>query len=297
MDVINGLARWLGVDQTLEALDSKLKKQHPQPLSAKVENFAEMEASLDGLDRFNLTRTPNFEPRRGAAVPGYVAAPSSPLLYLPVPSGPEAQVVQWLANLDGADLSAVQSGFSQKTLRHWRQEHPGYRSFTVLRHPVARAHHAFCQRILNDGPGNFSRIRKSLRQIYKLPLPKSGVPEGYSSADHRAAFLVFLEFVRDNLAGQTSIRLDSNWASQVEVIKGFASVAAPDFVLREDELPKMLPLLAQSVGKEAAIQPAPQDTPIPLSEIYDGEIERKVRAIYKRDYLMFGFRNWADQAA
>jgi len=169
LDVINGLAKWLGVPARLEALDSKLKKQNPQPLSAKVENFEEMEQSLAALDRFNLTRTPNFEPRRGAAVPGYIAAPVSPLLYLPVAGGPEAEVVQWMADLDGATLDELQDGFSQKTLRQWRGAHPGFRSFTVLRHPVARAHHAFCQRILNDGPGNFSRIRKIIRQVYQLP--------------------------------------------------------------------------------------------------------------------------------
>jgi hypothetical protein len=158
-------------------------------------------------------------------------------------------------------------------------------------------HHAFCQRLLNDGPGNFSRIRKSLRQVYKLPLPKSGVPQGYDTDAHRAAFVVFLDFVQDNLAGQTSIRLDPNWASQIEVIKGFTSVSAPDFVLREDELSKLLPVVAGIVGKSAEFQPAPQDTPIPLSAIYDKDIEQKVRAIYKRDYLHFGFGNWNDQAA
>jgi hypothetical protein len=91
--------------------------------------------------------------------------------------------------------------------------------------------------------------------------------------------------------------LDPNWASQVEVLKGFTAVASPDFVLREDELAKMLPLLGQMVGKDAPYQPAQPDIPIPLSDIYDAEIEQKVRAIYKRDYLNFGFGDWGDQAA
>lgn len=294
LDVLNGLAQWLGVDQRLDSLDAKLKKQNPQPLSAKVENFDQMETALEGLDRFNLTRTPNFEPRRGAAVPGYVAAARAPLLYLPIPAGPEEQVVQWLADVDGADLDALQTGFSQRTLRQWRQATPGHRSFAVVRHPLTRAHHAFCQRILNDGPGHFARIRKILRQAYKLPLPKSGVPDGYDADAHRAAFMVFLDFVGDNLAGQTSIRLDPHWASQSEVIRGFTGVVSPDFVLREAELPKMLPLLA---GKDVPYHPAPADTPIPLSQIYDDEVEQKIRAVYKRDYLNFGFENWGDQAA
>ena len=292
LDVINGLAKWLGVPAQLEALDSKLKKQNPQPLSAKVENFEEMEQSLAALDRFNLTRTPNFEPRRGAAVPGYIAAPVSPLLYLPVAGGPEAEVVQWMADLDGATLDELQDGFSQKTLRQWRGAHPGFRSFTVLRHPVARAHHVFCQRILNDGPGNFSRIRKIIRQVYNLPLPKSGVPEGYGPQQHKEAFFVFLTFLKDNLAGQTSVRVDPNWASQVEVLKGFTSIASPDFVLREEELPAMLPVIGRMFDKEAAVAKAPADTPVSLADIYDDEIEALTRSIYKRDYNNFGFSDW-----
>lgn len=299
LDVVNGLGRWLGVETSLEALDAKLKKQNPQPLSAKVQNFDLMEKSLAGLDRFNLTRTPNFEPRRGAAVPGYLAGARAPLLYMPVPGGAEPQVAAWLAALDGAELADLQSEFTQKTLRRWRSENPGHRSFTVLRHPAARAHHAFCKRILNSGPGSFPKIRKTLCQLYKMPLPKSGIPEGYDTAQHRAAFLVFLDFVQDNIQGQTSQRIDPNWVSQSEILKGFASVGQPDFVLREWELSQMLPILAGQVGYTTPpkMTQGAADGPITLDQIYDAEIEAKLRAIYSRDYLKFGFVSWADQAA
>lgn len=91
--VMNGLARFLGVEQQLDSLDESLKKQNPEPISEKVRNFDQMVDALARLDRFNLTRTPNFEPRRGAAVPGYVAAARSPLLYLPIRSGPDRKSV------------------------------------------------------------------------------------------------------------------------------------------------------------------------------------------------------------
>jgi LPS sulfotransferase NodH len=297
LDVINGLAKWLGVASRLDALDAKLKKQNPQPLSAKVENFDDMDRSLAALDRFNLTRTPNFEPRRGAAVPGYLAAQETPLLFLPVAGGPEAQIARWMADLDGGSPEVLKDGFSQKTLRKWRAQNAGFRSFTVLRHPVARSHHVFCQRILNDGPGNFSRIRRYLRQVYKMDLPKSGVPDEYDAHKHRDAFFLFLRFVQDNLAGQTSMRVDPNWASQSELVKGFTAVAAPDFVLREDELHTMLPIIGNIYGKTADVAVALDDTPISLAEIYDADIEALVRGIYKRDYNAFGFSDWADQAA
>lgn len=75
VEIMNGLATFLGVEERLEELNQTLKKQNPSPLSDKVVNFDETEGALARLDRFNLNRTPNFEPRRGPAVPGYLAAP------------------------------------------------------------------------------------------------------------------------------------------------------------------------------------------------------------------------------
>src|SRR6056297_1337814 len=89
VDVMNGLARFLGVKSRLEALDASLKKQNPEALEDKVSNFKEMQKLLSGLDSFNLTRTPNFEPRRGPSVPGFVTGAHAALLYMPVRSGPE----------------------------------------------------------------------------------------------------------------------------------------------------------------------------------------------------------------
>ncbi len=298
LDVINGLGRWLGQELPLEELDSQLKKQNPESLSAKVENFEEMEHALSGLDRFNLTRTPNFEPRRGAVVPSYVAAAKAPLLYMPVPGGPGEEIATWLAALDGARIEDLQSGFSQKTLRLWRQTHPGFRSFTVLRHPLARVHHVFCHRILADGPGAFSRIRKTLCKVHNLPLPKTGIPDGYDVTAHRAAFMAFLDFVQENILGQTSIRIDPNWASQTEVLNGFSAVALPDYLIREDELTHLLPVIAARLGKPGV--PVPQsapDLPIALDAIYDEEIEARAQSIYQRDYGGFGFGPWRPQAA
>ena len=67
---MNGLAAYLGVEARLAQLDRRLKKQNPEPLAAKVSNFGAMEAALGagpgGIDRFDLGRTPNFEPRRAA---------------------------------------------------------------------------------------------------------------------------------------------------------------------------------------------------------------------------------------
>ncbi|WP_372885583.1 sulfotransferase family 2 domain-containing protein [Shimia sp.] len=295
LEVTNGLARFLGLDATLEALDASLKRQNPSPLGDKVENFDDISAALAALDRFNLSRTPNFEPRRGPAVPSYAVAARAPLMYLPVRSGPETQVLDWLAALDGVRADDLPRDHNQKALRKWRRAHPGNRAFTVVRHPVARIHHAFCSRILDDGPGSYAQIRKTLRRVYKVPLPAQGPDAEYDVAAHRAAFAAFLDFVKANLAGQTGLRVDSHWASQAEVLKGFGDLALPDMIVRENEMAAYLPALAMQVGIMNAPEPepAPEDRPHALAEIYDDEIEARVRSLYQRDYLNFGFEDWA----
>ena len=299
--VMNGLARFLGEAHQLDSLDGSLKKQNPDPLSEKVRNFDQMADALARLDRFNLTRTPNFEPRRGAAVPGYVAAARSPLLYLPIRSGPEDQVLRWLADLDGVRPEDLPGKFTQKTLRQWKRAHPGHRSFTVLRHPAARAHAAFCDRILSTGPGHYPEIRRILRKSYNLPIPEGAPDAGYDKQAHRAAFMAFVEFLKSNLAGQTGIRVDAAWATQMQILQGYAQFALPDMILREDEIEVYLPALAQQLGHDDPSEPeaTPPERPFALADIHDAEIEDMISAVYQRDYVAFGFGPWTgpDQAA
>lgn len=293
--VMNGLARYLGCDARLAALDTSLKKQNPEPLESKVENFPEMERALAGLDPFNLTRTPNFEPRRGAAVPGFVSGARAPLLYLPVRSGPEAEVCHWLAALDTVPVDTLPTKLNQKALRQWMRRKPGHRRFTVLRHPVARAHAAFCDKILIKGPGCYRDIRRTLRNFYKLPIPQGELDESYDRDAHRQAFAAFLRFLKANLAGQTGIRVDAHWATQASVLEGFAEFALPDMVVRETEMPGYLAALARQVGYSKPPTPpaAVESGPFPLAEIYDTEIEALTREAYLRDYMTFGFGDWA----
>lgn len=302
VDVMNGLARWLGVPEKLEALDKSLKPQNPGPVTDKVSNPGQMAEAMARLDRFNLSRTPNFEPRRGPAVPSYVAADNVPLLYLPLRGGPDASVLSWMAALDGVPPGSLTSKMSQKELRQWKRRHPGHRSFTVLRHPLARAHSVFCSKILSTGPGSYAQIRETLRRQFKLPLPKSAPGEAYDRATHRAAFAGFLSFVQANLAGQTAVRVDAGWSTQSQALQGFGELALPDFVLREEELPTLLPVIAEAAGHYDAPPPpavAP-DGPFSLADIYDADLEEMAARIYQRDYMMFGFSQWtpgADQAA
>lgn len=293
--VINGLAAYLGVPGRIGKLDRKLKKQNPQPLPDKVLNYVEMADVLARYDRFDLSKTPNFEPRRGPAIPSYIAAPKSGLLYIPMRSGPDDVVADWLARLDHAAPTDLLRQFNQKSLRSWMRAHPGFRSFAVLRHPVARAHAAFCDRILFTGPSSFPEIRANLRKVHKLPIPKESPAESYDIAAHRCAFLAFLRFLRSNLSGQTGVRLDPSWASQLTLLQGVAQLSIPDMILREEHLKADLVILARQVGVDNPVELP--DTRHKkhhlLTAVYDAEIEASARDAYARDYLSFGFGDWA----
>ncbi|UWR00909.1 sulfotransferase family 2 domain-containing protein [Rhodobacteraceae bacterium S2214] len=297
VDVMNGLAAFLGCESRIEALDQKLKKQNPEPLDSKVTNFDAMAHALARMDRFNLNRTPNFEPRRGPNVPTYIAAPRAPLLYLPLKSGPVDVVSDWLSQLD--DGAEVLTTFSQKSLRQWKAAYTDHRTFTVLRHPLARAHVAFCDRILSTKNDSFPEVRETLIKQFGLPIPKfdplRDPDQGYDAAVHKAAFVAFLGFLKKNLTGQTSLRVDPAWASQLSLLQGMSGFTIPDLIMREDRLGHDLAILAAHIGRET--MPGVPDVTDPhaerLAQIYDADVESAGRDAYQRDYVAFGFGDWA----
>lgn len=294
VEVMNGIAMWLGIPSRLDALDRKLKKQNPEPLGDKVVNFEEMERALAGIDRFNLSRTPNFEPRRGALIPHYVAAPESPLIYQTLRSGPEGVVRAWLSALDGG--KKLVENLNQKSLRKWKADHPGHRSFTVIRHPVARAHAAYCERILPPGGRQaFPEIRQNLRRHFGLDLPEGKVGQDYDIDAHRKGFMAFLSFVKANLNGQTNLRIDQAWSTQTGLLQGMANFLPPDVIIREEDMAEELSRLARRVGK-ASPPPLPTETDPhrpALEQIYDEDIEAATREAFGRDYDSFSFGDWA----
>lgn len=280
LDVLNGLARFLGIAGRLEATDDTLKKQNPEDIADKVANPDAIGPALARLDRFNLSRTPNFEPRRAAAIPSWLGAGGA--LFMPVRGGPEARVREWLAA-----LGRVEGEFTQKTLRQWRRAHPRHRGFTVLRDPLARAHAAFCDRILT---GALPEIRAHLIRIHKADLPPPGAAARQDRAAHRAAFLTFLHFAKLNLSGQTGLRVDAHIATQTAVLQGFAAHQVPDLVLREDRLAEGLGFLCDDLGLPCPPLPPERDTaPHPLDTIRDAEVEEAARDAYARDYTGLGF--------
>lgn len=293
-DMLNGLAAFLGSDQRVEETSKKLKKQNPAPLRDKVENYDEMVAALSDLDRFGLEKSPELEPDRTAQVRNFVAHPTLGLLFCPIKGAPEASVLTWMGALGGVGKDALIRKMNQKQLRQWMKDHPGFRSFTVLRHPVARAYTVFNRFILPDGRPAYADPRKTLRQRYKVPIPGKAPVEGWTEADQKAAFQGFIGFLKGNLAGQTSVRVDQAWATQTAILQGISSVMIPQAVIQEDQMGQALPALAREIGVADVPEVVEETLPGPhaLASIYDGKIEQVLIDTYRRDYIGLGFPRW-----
>ena len=283
VDVLNGLAAFLGVEARLKAVDDSLKKQNPAPLEAKLDNPEDLGPALARADLFGLARSPIFEPRRPAAIPTALAAADQPLLFFPVRSGPDAPICTWFASLGG-----VVEGFDHKTLRQWKRDRPGHRSFTVVRHPLLRAHVAFVEKIVS---GKLAEHRRILIRAYKADLPDPGQPFADADAE-RAAFAVFLHYAKLATLGQTGQRVDPNWASQTAILQGFASFHPVDLVIREDRLAQAMGFLAAELGLPPPPAPRPDLAEAALAAIHDPALEDAAEAAYARDYTGFGFARW-----
>ena len=293
-DMLNGLAAFLGSDERVDATSTKLKKQNPAPLRDKVENYDEMVAALSDLDRFGLEKSPELEPERAAQVPNFVAHPTLGLLFCPIKGAPENSVLNWMGALGDVGKDALIRKMSQKQLRQWMKDNPGFRSFTVLRHPVARAYTVFNRFILPDDRPAYADPRKTLRQRYKVPMPGKTPGDDWSEAEQKAAFQGFIGFLKGNLAGQTSVRVDQAWASQTAILQGIASVMVPQSVIHEEQMKDALPALARAVGAENTPEIVGEAMPgnHTLKAIYDGKIEQVLIDTYRRDYIGFGFPRW-----
>lgn len=289
VDVLNGLAAWLGVDARIEAPSRKLKRQNPEPLEQKLTNPDAVRDGLARLDRFNLSRTPNFEPRRGPMVWGLRACASLPIAYLPMPGAPDPGVLEWMAQID--EGRPPQTDFTAQGWRDWLRANPARAVFSVLHHPLARAHEVYLRQVVH---GQRANVRAFLARVHGVTLPEKDAMDSYDDALHRAGFLAYLRFVAANLNGQTAIAVLPAWASQTKVIEGVMGQAPLHHLFRTEGLARDLPGLGAGLGLDLpAFAPVATPRRFTLAGIYDAEIEAAGRAAYGLDYEALGFEDWS----
>ena len=297
-DVIAGLGQFLGLTVPQELGRVRAKVQNPGPLADRLTNPGEAEDLLNRLSTPDIGQAPQREPERGPGLKFFRACETTALVYMPIRGAGQDPVPDWLASVDPE--GALLSGLTQHDLRRWKRQHPGHRGFTVVRHPLPRAYDAFCRYLLTPEHESYADLRAALIARYDVPLPMQGPDAAWTLAAHQGAFLAFLVFLKGNLGGQTSLRVDNSWASQATLLHAIAEFAVPDRVIREDTLGPGLCDLAREVGVEALQSPPhgfATDLPFALADVQNDAIDAAIRAAYQRDFMMFGFDRWTPSQA
>jgi len=312
LDILNGIAAFLGNKTPLKSVKENIRKQNPESLLEKVENFEEMQDFLAKTQQ-NTTPEAGLTPTMRANIPRMISCIGNPILFAPIPGGPNAEVLRWMHMLDaGADISTsyqeatksgeiLHTGHSQRTLFEWMNANPSVITITAVRHPIARAYGAFMSKIFPIGPNTYDMIRGQLIENFKISLPDAKLMKncdqktlkaaGYGIKEHRAAFHGFLRFLNANLSRQTSIRVDGLWAHQTQFLAGFNSTLPIALITREGALDagfryveSLLDLPTPKLGppiREAHI--------FALNDVYTRQSENLARKAYGVDYTRFGF--------
>ncbi len=291
-DVLAGLGQFLGAEGPPDQAAVHAKVQNPTPVEERLTNPRVAEEALNRLATPDIGRMVSYEPDRGPGLRYFRVGRTVPLIYMPIRGAWVDPVPEWLKSIDPD--GEVDTGMTQRDLRRWKRLHPGHRSFTVLRHPLPRAHDAFCRHVLPLNIETFAEIRDVLITQYKIPLPQVFPDDMYDLDRHRESFQMFLEFLAGNLGGQTSLRVDSSWASQNALVHAIGEFVVPDRVIRSDRLSTDLPEIAKEVGYNApTVKPDEgANSPFSLKDVYSPEIETACAKAYRRDYIMFGFDSW-----
>ncbi|PWJ21780.1 nodulation protein NodH [Jannaschia seohaensis] len=278
LEVLNGLAAFLGSADRLGELPGKLKRQNPGTVEEKVENPEEMRAHLGRLDPFLARRPASPDPASPPELSRLTAAAESPLIHVALPGGPGAAVADWLTALDGAP---AQTDLTPREFRRWLRGAKGLSSFCVLRHPLDRAHAAWRQVLAAKGR-EANTVRRVLANQHGVALPEAeDDPEGF------AGFLRALAAVR---GGQSALSVAPDWDGQAELLAGMTPVLIPMRLLREREAQAALDAMAQAAGRMP--QPFAALRREALAAIYRPEHDDLAVAAYRRDYRQFGFRRW-----
>lgn len=266
-EVLSGLARFIGSAGTLDRASPRLKRQNPVPLREKVENLDAMERALSRIDPFGLTHEPEYEAPRGPGVPTFVAHPEAGLLFLPVAGVPQDPVLDWMAGVGGVGRAGLVTGMRQKDLRKWLRTHPGYCSFALVSPPAHRVARAYLR--LADGADPAAELSR-----------KYGL--GFSRTLEGPELAAFCAFLTGALAGQTSLRVEPDWATQTAILQGMARVLLPQRIIREGDAAATLSRIAGDMGLSAPdyLPEAAPDLPVPAKD---------VAAAYRRDFIQFGF--------
>jgi len=304
VDNINRLAAFIGDKQKKAALNQPIKRQNPEPLSQKIINIKEVRAVLGAPNLFD-NHPPILKPvvETETDLSRAYICPKTPLIFGPIPSGPDLGPRRWM---EVQCKASPEKGFSAHRFLEWQARHTDTAFFSVVRHPVSRAYNAFMHKIFATVSGAYLAIRQDLENQFGMFLPQGEisatqdkgvlVENGYGLEEHRISFKLFLVFVAANLANETKIRQDGKWQLQAEILRRYRILHPEVIVIKEENMKVGWYYLENRLD----LPPIPtwRNAPdiayaFPLPEVYDAEVEALAKVAYGRDYEELGYESWA----
>ena len=285
VEVLNGLAGWLGLSERIESMHQEIIKQNPEPLSEKVTNFDTLKFRLPANDPAGIMRTPNFEARRGAIFPEIRTGFSTPLIFLSLEGGPTKSVRKWLSEIDGVDINSLGKSFDHGRLDTWRRARSSFMSFTVVREPLKRAFSSFLNFSMNG-----ALRRRGVGKATESDLGSGIYARDMQEESLRVPFKSFLRQVENVLQGSAPERPHNAILDQTSLLEQYAKAIIPDRIFREENLVIELNEIAESAGCNGPKAYTPIEESLPeIKLVIDDEIIDLTQKIYRRDYLRFGF--------
>ena len=217
LEVLNGLAAFLGVDGAAEALDDTLEKAKPGGVGRQGCQSRRDAAALPGSTGSTWPARPISNRAARPAVPQLRGQRRGRRCCSCRSSPGRSRRSGMAGGLWRADRPVLTQNAAPVETRH-----PGHRSFTVVRHPLARAHAAFARVSGKDG----CRMRPDLKRVHKFDLP----PKSARLCDrrgNRAGFLVFPGTDQACSVGPDRTANAPQLASQSAILQGFAAVQPP----------------------------------------------------------------------
>jgi len=281
---INGLAAFLGVSERIGAFDEPIKRQNPEPLREKIENYAQIAPLLGAGSNVSSAVQASDAGNRfpNAEINDILVSSNLPILFAPIPGTARGPMVSWLKQLS---KEAPLKGMDLDALEGWLDKSVGLTAFSVTEPPLSRIYRVFQRRIFGSDHG-YPHVRQRLISNFGLRVPK-GEP---SVEETREGFLSFLRFLEQNLNEQTGLRIDGEWDLQSRHLAALNQITPLTNIVSSDAFPDFAQSVSRRFGQQRVeVQRPGNGGGIALKQITTDEIRALAAKIYADDYKKLGF--------
>ncbi len=171
-------------------------------------------------------------------------------------------------------------------------------AFAVIRDPLERFLSVYFDKIYGEGPLNFPDLREYFTETVGLDLSYDLDVEG-----HRRNCYLLIDWIAENLAGNTDQPVNFHWRRQARRLKRVESLDLE--LLTLDGLDWQLPMLLEEVLPDireamAAVQARNESVaPVNRADVVDAALRAKIEAVYTGDKRLYdrARARWADAGA